>query len=201
MQECAGDSASKSRSSRRGAERRRIQHRRRSFDIDSFSGEPDLNALSTYAESLRDRQETLGLLDADTTLRLDKPELRVEIDRAAAADLRVDPEANRYGGSAPGRRGREVSRFKDPSNNEDYKVQLRLREEDRADPGTIGRLVIPREGGGVVQLESVTRIERVPSASRIDRLDRSARFASAPRWRPDRDGRPGWRRCVPRLRR
>jgi HAE1 family hydrophobic/amphiphilic exporter-1 len=143
-----------------------------SFDIDFVLRGPDLEALSTYAESLRDRQESLGLIDADTTLRLDKPELRVEIDRARAADLRVDPE--RVGTAVRLLVGgdEEVSRFKDPSNNEDYKVALRLREEDRADPGTIGRLVVSREGGGVVQLDSVARIERVPSASRIDRLDR-----------------------------
>ena len=143
-----------------------------SFDIDFVLRGPDLKALSTYAESLRDRQESLGLLDADTTLRLDKPELRVEIDRARAADLRVDPE--RVGTAVRLLVGgdEEVSRFKDPSNNEDYKVALRLREEDRADPATIGRLVVARDGGGVVQLESVARIERVPSASRIDRLDR-----------------------------
>jgi HAE1 family hydrophobic/amphiphilic exporter-1 len=143
-----------------------------SFDIDFVLRGPDLKALSAYAERLRDRQESLGLLDADTTLKLDKPELRVEIDRARAADLRVDPE--RVGTAVRLMVGGEdeVSRFKDPSNNEDYKVALRLREEDRADPATIGRLVIAREGGGVAQLQSVARIDRVPSASRIDRLDR-----------------------------
>jgi len=143
-----------------------------SFDIDFVLKGPDLKALSTYAESLRDRQESLGLLDADTTLKLDKPELRVEIDRARAADLRIDPE--RVGTAVRLMVGgdEEVSRFKDPSNNEDYDVALRLREEDRADPATIGRLVVSREGGGVAQLDSVARIERVESASRIDRLDR-----------------------------
>ena len=143
-----------------------------SFDIDFVLKGPDLKALSTYAESLRDRQESLGLLDADTTLKLDKPELRVEIDRARAADLRVDPE--RVGTAVRLLVGgdEEVSRFKDPSNNEDYDVALRLREEDRADPATIGRLLISREGGGVARIDSVARIERVESASRIDRLDR-----------------------------
>ncbi|HSQ15442.1 MAG TPA: efflux RND transporter permease subunit, partial [Candidatus Binatia bacterium] len=143
-----------------------------SFDIDFVLRGPDLKALSTYAESLRDRQESLGLLDADTTLKLDKPELRVEIDRARAADLRIDPE--RVGTAVRLMVGgdEEVSRFKDPSNNEDYDVALRLREEDRADPATIGRLVVSREGGGVARIDSVARIERVESASRIDRLDR-----------------------------
>ena len=143
-----------------------------SFDIDFVLKGPDLKALSTYAESLRDRQESLGLLDADTTLKLDKPELRVEIDRARAADLRIDPE--RVGTAVRLMVGgdEEVSRFKDPANNEDYDVALRLREEDRADPATIGRLVVSREGGGVARIDSVARIERVESASRIDRLDR-----------------------------
>jgi HAE1 family hydrophobic/amphiphilic exporter-1 len=66
----------------------------------------------------------------------------------------------------------EVSRFRDPSLNEDYDVQLRLREADRSDPEAIGRLYVAAEEGNLVQLASVADIERVPSASRIDRLDR-----------------------------
>jgi HAE1 family hydrophobic/amphiphilic exporter-1 len=143
-----------------------------SFDVDFVIRGPELAALSNYAERLRDRQEFLGLVDADTTLKLDKPELRVQIDRDRAADLRVDPE--RVGTAVRLMVGgdEEVSRFTDPFFNEDYKVQLRLREEDRADPETIGRLYVPREGGGLVQVGSVARIERGLSASRIDRLDR-----------------------------
>ena len=48
--------------------------------------------MSKYAEELRRRGPELGLLDADTTLKLDKPELRVEIDRERAAELGVDTE-------------------------------------------------------------------------------------------------------------
>jgi HAE1 family hydrophobic/amphiphilic exporter-1 len=66
----------------------------------------------------------------------------------------------------------EVSRFTDPSVNEDYDVTVRLREQDRTDPEAIGRLFVSREGGGLAQLSNVAHIERVPSASRIDRLDR-----------------------------
>ncbi len=141
-------------------------------DVDFVIRGPDLQALSTYAEALRGRAGSLGLVDADTSLRLDKPELRVRIDRARAADLRVDPE--RVGTAVRLMVGgdEEVSRFTDPSVNEDYKVQLRLREEDRVDPDTIGRLYVAREDGGLAQLGSVARIERVPSASQINRLDR-----------------------------
>jgi HAE1 family hydrophobic/amphiphilic exporter-1 len=143
-----------------------------SFDVDFVLRGPDLQALSRYAESLRARADALGLIDADTTLRLDKPELRVRIDRPRAADLGLDPgrigEAVRImvGGEE------EVTRFRDPAVNEDYDVQLRLREEDRVQPEAIGRLYVAREGGGLVRLDNVARIEPVLSASRIDRLDR-----------------------------
>jgi hydrophobic/amphiphilic exporter-1 (mainly G- bacteria), HAE1 family len=142
------------------------------FDVDFVLRGPELHALSNYAERLRARGESLGLIDADTTLKLDKPELRVQVDRARAADLRVDPE--RVGTAVRLLVGgdEEVSRFRDPSVNEDYDVQLRLREEDRADPDAIGRLYVPGEGGGLVRLDSVAEIEQVQSASRIDRLDR-----------------------------
>ena len=48
--------------------------------------------LYKYAEELREKAPELGLQDADITLKLDKPELRVEIDRERAANLGVDTE-------------------------------------------------------------------------------------------------------------
>ncbi len=142
------------------------------FDVDFVLRGPDLSTLSSLAESLRDRSEALGLMDADTTLKLDKPELRVRIDRDRADDQGVDP--GRIGSEVRLLVGgdEEVSRFRDLSVQEDYDVQLRLREEDRADPERIGRLYVARSGGGLVRLDSVAEISRVPSASRIDRLDR-----------------------------
>ena len=62
------------------------------FDIDFALLGPDLDALYNYAEQLREKAPELGLQDADTTLKLDKPELRVEIDRDRAAELGVDTE-------------------------------------------------------------------------------------------------------------
>src|SRR6185295_19615423 len=60
------------------------------FDVDFALLGPDLNTLYNYAEHLRTNATRLGLQDADTTLKLDKPELRVEINRERAADLGVD---------------------------------------------------------------------------------------------------------------
>ncbi|HWR58662.1 MAG TPA: efflux RND transporter permease subunit, partial [Thermodesulfovibrionales bacterium] len=143
-----------------------------SADIDFVLRGPDLVTLSSAAESLRERADSLGIMDADTTLKLDKPELRVRLDRARADDLGVDP---RLIGSAIGilvGGAQEVSRFRDTVVNEDYDVQLRLREEDRSDPATIGRLFVPRNDGTLVRLDNIAQIERVKTASRIDRLDR-----------------------------
>ena len=52
------------------------------------------------------RRPSSGLIDADTTLKLDKPELRVEIDRERAADLGVDTAGHRHGAAPDGRRRR-----------------------------------------------------------------------------------------------
>src|SRR6185503_2969854 len=61
-------------------------------EIDFNLRGPDLEALAGYAEQLRLKAPQIGIVDADTTLKLDKPELRVEIDRTRAADLGVSTD-------------------------------------------------------------------------------------------------------------
>jgi hydrophobic/amphiphilic exporter-1 (mainly G- bacteria), HAE1 family len=119
------------------------------FDIDCVIRGLELEQLSFYAEHLRSRAHELDIVDADTILKLNKPELRVQIDRARAADLGVDTDdisrALRLmvGGEE------NVSRFRDPSLNEDYDVQLRLREGQRNDPETILRVSVAPGGRAV----------------------------------------------------
>ena len=154
-------------------------------DIDFVFRGPDIVALAGYADELVERSEKLGgIVDADTTLKLNKPELRVVIDRERAADLGVDTSdiatslRLMVGGEE------EASRFRDESINEDYDVQLRLTEADRRDVGTIGRLYVPSSRGGLVRLDNLVKIRRDTSPSRIDRLDRerqvSVRASVAP---------------------
>lgn len=142
------------------------------FDIDFALLGPDLNVLNNYAEQLRTNATELGLLDADTTLKLDKPELRVEIDRERAAALGVrtsdiaDALRIMVGGDE------EVTRFRDESMNEDYDVQVRLKESDRDQSQKIASLFIPRQNGSLVRLDNVVRLVSTKAPSRIDRLDR-----------------------------
>ena len=148
-------------------------------DIDFVIRGPDIVALAGYADELMDRSVKLGgIIDADTTLKLNKPELRVLIDRDRAADLGVSTSdiatslRLMVGGEE------RASRFRDESTNEDYDVELRLNDKDRSDPDTISRLYVPsargtaRTSGGLVRLDNVVSIKRDTSPSRIDRLDR-----------------------------
>jgi HAE1 family hydrophobic/amphiphilic exporter-1 len=155
------------------------------FDIDFNLRGPDIVALAGYADELMKRSQTLGgIVDADTSLKLNKPELRVEIDRARAADLGVDSTdiatALRLMVGGEDR----ASRYRDESINEDYDVQLRLNEKDRSDVATIQRLYVPSSRGGLVRLDNLVKINRDTSPSRIDRLNRerlvSLRAAVAP---------------------
>ena len=142
-------------------------------DIDFVLRGPELVPLAGYADELMERSKTLGgIVDADTTLKLNKPELRVVIDRDRAADLGVDTSdiatslRLMVGGEE------QASRYRDEQTNEDYDVELRLTEHDRNEVGTISRLYVPSSRGGLVRLDNLVNIKRDTSPSRIDRLDR-----------------------------
>jgi HAE1 family hydrophobic/amphiphilic exporter-1 len=154
-------------------------------DIDYVFRGPDIVALAGYADDLVEKSKTLGgIVDADTTLKLNKPELRVVINRDRAADLGVDTSdiatslRLMVGGEE------QASRYRDEQTNEDYDVQLRLTEHDRSDVGTISRLYVPSSRGGLIRLDNLVDIKRDTSPSRIDRLDRerqvSVRASVAP---------------------
>jgi HAE1 family hydrophobic/amphiphilic exporter-1 len=161
------------------------------FDIDYVLRGPELSTLATLGEELRQRATQMGgMLDLTTTLRLDRPELRVQVDRERAADLRVDVEQIASALRLMVGGDQEVSRFHDPLLDQDYDVQLRLSEADRSDPATIARLYVSRTstsaatalgaapqvgmapGGGLVRLDNLVKIAPAQTASRIDRSER-----------------------------
>ncbi|MBL8190787.1 MAG: efflux RND transporter permease subunit [Acidobacteria bacterium] len=141
-------------------------------DLDFVLRGPDLIKLVEYANKLRDRAPELGLQDADVTLKLDKPELRVNIDRQRAADLGVDSTDIATALRIMVGGDERVSRFHDEQMNEDYDIQVRLKQGDRNDQETIARLFVPSSRGGLVNLENLVKLESSTSSSRIDRIDR-----------------------------
>jgi HAE1 family hydrophobic/amphiphilic exporter-1 len=146
----------------------------RSEIVLSLSG-PDVVTLVRTMEALRDKAdsgEIPGIVDADVGLRLDKPELRIHVDRDRAADLGVDTTdvatslRIMVGGDD------RVTRFRDDSVNEDYDVQLRLEKQYRSDPDTISRLYVPSANGTLVRLDNVVTLQEGLAPSRVERLDR-----------------------------
>ena len=143
----------------------------RNYGIDFSILGPDLESLHQYTDELRKQAPALGLVDADITLKLDTPELRVTIDRERAAALGVDTEDIASALRIMVGGDERASRFRDPAMNDDYDVQLRLAAADRSDPRTIARLYVPGRNG-LVRLDNLVTIHEEKTASRIDRVDR-----------------------------
>jgi HAE1 family hydrophobic/amphiphilic exporter-1 len=167
-------------------------------DIDFSISGPDLQALSDFSEKLRQKaKEIPGIVDVDTTLRLDKPELLGNIDRARAAALGVNvqeiAETLRVAVGGDDR----VSRYRDDTADDAYDVELRLVNLDRHDRDSISQLFVrtnpavaarPRTTVSAEESQAssapvLTRIDNLvsfefgQSAARIDRLDRQRMVA------------------------
>ena len=143
------------------------------YDIDFSIRGPELSALHKFSESLRETAMKIpGLVDVDTTLRVNKPELRVFIDRERAADLGVDAAdiasslRLMVGGDD------EVSRFRDDKVAEEYDVEVRLKDTDRNSTATVSKLYVPATGNRLVRLDNVVHLREAMSAYRIEGLDR-----------------------------
>jgi hydrophobic/amphiphilic exporter-1 (mainly G- bacteria), HAE1 family len=143
-----------------------------SAEIDFILQGPDLENLAKYAQELSDRADELGIVDADATLQLDRPELQAEIDRERASRLNVAVADIATGLRLMVGGDERVSRFRDPNLNEEYDVQLRLDEGYRNDPDTIATLFVPTRMGDLVRLDNLVELTPAITASRIDRLDR-----------------------------
>jgi HAE1 family hydrophobic/amphiphilic exporter-1 len=168
-------------------------------DVDFSITGPDIVALKDFTDKLRDALDpnsphckVQGFVDVDTTLRMDKPELLVHIDRPRAAALGVDAreiaETLRVAVGGDDR----VSRYRDATVDDAYDVELRLIGLDRRDVESISQLYVrtapqrtrrSREGEGNEGTPQLTRIDNVVdfehgvAPARIDRLDRQRMVA------------------------
>jgi HAE1 family hydrophobic/amphiphilic exporter-1 len=162
-------------------------------DIDFVITGPGLETLAQISNRLRERvAEIPGIVDADTTLRLDKPNLLAHIDRERAAALGVDVReiANTLRIAVGG--DDRTSRYYDENADDAYDVELRLVGVDRRDRRSISQLYVRakpapgetsemplvaglgNEGGANVltRLDNLVQFKENLSPSRIDRLDR-----------------------------
>ncbi len=154
----------------------------RNADIQYVIGGPDLDKLIKYSEELLAKMKTIpDVVDVDSTLILGKPELRVVIDRARAADLGV-----RVGDIAQALNtlvaGQEVSTFN--AGTDQYPVRVRAIGEFRTSVEGLSRMIVPSAKIGWVSLDNLVRIEEGAGPSAIDRLNRQRQVSLLGNVRP-----------------
>jgi multidrug efflux pump len=113
--------------------------------------ELDRVANTLVAELAKNR----GLINVETDLKLNKPELKVQVDRDRAADAGVEVEAvGRTMETMLG--GRQVTRFK--QNGEQYDVIVQMAPSDRTRPNDISDIFARGRGDAMVPLASLVAV-------------------------------------------
>ncbi|HYW71847.1 MAG TPA: efflux RND transporter permease subunit, partial [Pyrinomonadaceae bacterium] len=142
----------------------------RNADVQFVIGGPDLDKLTKYSDDMIAKMKTVpDMVDVDSSLISGKPELRVVIDRARAADLGV-----RIGDIAQSLNtlvaGEKVSTFN--AGVDEYNVRVRSIGEFRASAQGLSRMMVASQKAGWVTLDNLVRIEESTGPSAIDRLNR-----------------------------
>jgi len=126
--------------------------RERPINFVVLTSEPYDKLQRTVAPLVRDLQQWGGLLGVDSDLRLNKPELRLAIDRDRAADAGVQVDAiGRAIETMLG--GRQVTRFK--RNGEQYDVIVQLEASARNSPQDIAAIFVRGRNETMVPLSSL----------------------------------------------
>jgi len=139
---------------------------------------PDIEQLQAYSTQLIEKVRTIrGVVDADSNFEPTQPELRINVDRARAADLGVNIDS-----LATNLRtlvgGEEVSEFKD--GDDQFIVRLRLDEPYRTNARTMGDLLVPAGGlnsGRTVKVSDVAQLVSESGPASIDRYNRQRQIS------------------------
>ncbi len=129
---------------------------------------PDLQKLQDYSNKVVAwMKQDPDYVDIDTSLKLRKPELRVQIDRERASDLGISIQTiastlNVLVGGEP------VTKYKEV--DEQYDVWLRADLPFRDRPDAISRLMVSSPEGGLVQLSSLATLVPDKGPATIDRF-------------------------------
>jgi len=130
----------------------------------------DLLALAHYADEIIARgREVPGIVNLQTDLLVNKPQLEVEIDRERAADLGV-PVRDIATTLQVMLGGLDLSRF--TLGGETYNVMAQLAREQRQHPRDLYRLYVRGRGGQLVPLVSVVRARDTVAPRGVPHFDR-----------------------------
>ncbi|MCL4767016.1 MAG: efflux RND transporter permease subunit [Hyphomicrobiaceae bacterium] len=125
--------------------------------------------LQEYADLMLDRINAYpGLEGVDTDLKLNSPEVRIEVNRAKIADLGLDvATVGRTLETLLG--GRQVTRFE--QNGEQYDVLVQLAGEDRSSPETLSTIFLRGANGEMVQLSNIVTVSEAVAPKELRRFN------------------------------
>lgn len=122
--------------------------------------------VDNFLEQLKDYP---GLLNVDTDLRLNTPELRVEMDRDKLADLGLEvSEVGRTLESLLG--GRQVTRYE--NDGEQYDVIVQVEKSLRANPNDILDIYVRSNTGDMVPLSAFLTVQESVSPQSLNHFNR-----------------------------
>jgi multidrug efflux pump len=135
---------------------------------------PDFDRLAQAMDTLLPRASAIkGLVNVDTDLRVNKPELRVTFDRDRAEDLGV-PVRDVAAALQTFLGGRRVSTF--TRNDKLYYVMVQLDPGRRATPSDMSGIYLRGNNGQLVQLSALAHVEEGVGPRQINHFNRVPSF-------------------------
>ena len=109
-----------------------------------------------------------GFQNLDSDLKLNKPQLAVQVDREKTVDIGVDiATVGRTLETMLG--GRQVTRFK--RDGKQYDVIVQIEEAERTTPTDLSSLYVRGSGGGMVQLANLLTIEETVAPKELNHFN------------------------------
>jgi multidrug efflux pump len=128
---------------------------------------PELDRM--VGEVLEQARKFPGLVNIESDLKLNKPQLRVTVDRDKAADLGVSVE--RIGRTLETMLGgRQVTRFK--QNGKQYDVIVELADIDRRNPDDLASIYVRSDKGWMVPMSNLIAVEETVAPKELNRFNK-----------------------------
>jgi HAE1 family hydrophobic/amphiphilic exporter-1 len=154
----------------------------RNANVQFLISGPDLKQLEVFSAKILEKMKTIpDAVDVDSTLISGKPEVRLEIDRATAADLGVSVgDISQALNTLVA--GQEATTYNEGS--EQYEVHVRAQNTFRSDVEGLSRMIVPSTKVGWVTLDRLVKASEGTSPSSIDRVNRQRQVTLLANTRP-----------------
>ena len=125
----------------------------------------DLNRL--VEQIMAEARKMPALDNLDTRLKLNKPEIKVSVNREKAADMGIEVDTiGRTLETMLG--GRQVTRFK--QNGKQYEVVVQVAGVERTNPEDLSKIYVRGSGGQMVQLSNLVNVRESLTARELTRM-------------------------------